>query len=181
MGVGTFESNFLSSITPLGDSTKRISITAIPLGINTSLIGGYLLLSWGVPVFSVYSFVIVAAAYGIYIVQYHLPDPEAAAEAVKRRSEKAQYEIEATHSQYQAQVQVQEVQRQRSQRSLDHLVQSNEQMFVQSEQSREQLLMDVQEGEQIQVLLNGESVDHVGETPMHMAPEECERKHASHS
>lgn len=41
MSIGSFESNILNCLTPLGHSTKRIAITAIPAGINLVLVGGY--------------------------------------------------------------------------------------------------------------------------------------------
>lgn len=44
LGIGTFESNLLSSIAPLGKSTKMIAIIAIPVGITLITIGAFLLM-----------------------------------------------------------------------------------------------------------------------------------------
>jgi hypothetical protein len=39
--IGTFETNFLCCLTPLGPKTKHVSITAIPVGITLVLVGGF--------------------------------------------------------------------------------------------------------------------------------------------
>mmetsp|Transcript_109143 Transcript_109143/g.163235 ORF Transcript_109143/g.163235 Transcript_109143/m.163235 type:complete len:435 (-) Transcript_109143:34-1338(-) len=44
VAIGTFESNILSVVTPLGKDTKLWAIVAIPVGINVVNIGGFLLL-----------------------------------------------------------------------------------------------------------------------------------------
>eukprot|EP01095_Lingulamoeba_sp_RSL-Kostka_P004019 TRINITY_DN1511_c1_g2_i1.p1 TRINITY_DN1511_c1_g2~~TRINITY_DN1511_c1_g2_i1.p1 ORF type:complete len:458 (-),score=96.60 TRINITY_DN1511_c1_g2_i1:139-1512(-) len=46
LAIGSFEANVLSSITPLGKDTKFWAIVAMPCGINTVTIGGFLLLGW---------------------------------------------------------------------------------------------------------------------------------------
>lgn len=44
VAIGTFEPNFLSSITPLGNETKRRAILGIPVGVSSLLIGGFFLM-----------------------------------------------------------------------------------------------------------------------------------------
>jgi len=46
VAIGTFESNVLSMITPLGKDTKLWAIIAIPVGINTVNIGGFIALGY---------------------------------------------------------------------------------------------------------------------------------------
>jgi len=41
VAMGTFEANFLCCLTPLGNATKHIAITAIPLGVTIVLVGGF--------------------------------------------------------------------------------------------------------------------------------------------
>lgn len=43
MGVGTFESNLISSLTPLGHGTKKWALYGIPIGFSTISIGSFLL------------------------------------------------------------------------------------------------------------------------------------------
>jgi len=45
VAIGSFESNILSSITPLGKETKFWAIVAIPVGVNAITIGGFSLLT----------------------------------------------------------------------------------------------------------------------------------------
>ena len=44
MGVGSFESNLVASISPLGPSTKLWAIVGLPLGFNVISVVGYLLM-----------------------------------------------------------------------------------------------------------------------------------------
>jgi len=46
LAIGTFESNVLSIITPLGKDTKLWAIIAIPVGINVVNIGGFVVLGF---------------------------------------------------------------------------------------------------------------------------------------
>jgi len=48
IGIGTFESNILSTIAPLGKSTKLWAIIAIPTGILSITVGGFFMLQLGV-------------------------------------------------------------------------------------------------------------------------------------
>jgi hypothetical protein len=54
LGIGTFESNLLSSIAPLGKATKLVAIIAIPVGITLITIGAFLLLAVGVPAVAIF-------------------------------------------------------------------------------------------------------------------------------
>mmetsp|Transcript_61957 Transcript_61957/g.175982 ORF Transcript_61957/g.175982 Transcript_61957/m.175982 type:complete len:542 (-) Transcript_61957:207-1832(-) len=44
VAVGCFESNFLFCLTPFGHKTKRVAITAIPVGVSLVLVGGFLVM-----------------------------------------------------------------------------------------------------------------------------------------
>jgi len=46
IGIGTFETNLISAITPLGPLTKRWAIIAIPVGIAVVQIGAFILLNF---------------------------------------------------------------------------------------------------------------------------------------
>jgi MFS family permease len=47
LGIGTFESNLLSTIAPLGKRTKLWAIIGIPVGVNIITVGGFILLEVG--------------------------------------------------------------------------------------------------------------------------------------
>ena len=64
MGVGTFESNLLSVITPLGPQTKVWAICGMPVGFNIINIGGFLLLLAGLPLWGIYTMTLCAALCG---------------------------------------------------------------------------------------------------------------------
>ena len=64
MGVGTFESNLLSVITPLGPQTKVWAICGMPVGFNIINIGGFLLLLAGLPLWGIYTMTLCAALGG---------------------------------------------------------------------------------------------------------------------
>ena len=46
LAIGTFESNLLSSITPLGPATKMYAIVGMPAGFATISIGGFAFRTW---------------------------------------------------------------------------------------------------------------------------------------
>lgn len=65
VGIGSFESNLLSAITPLGHQTKVWAIIGFPVGFACVLIGGFMLTAIGVPTQAIYLIVcgaIIAAA-----------------------------------------------------------------------------------------------------------------------
>jgi hypothetical protein len=50
VSIGTFESNFLACITPLGHQTKKWAIFGTPVGFNFISVGGFLLLLGETPI-----------------------------------------------------------------------------------------------------------------------------------
>jgi len=74
MGIGTFESNLLSSITPLGHGTKKWAIIGMPLGFNTIAIFGFVVLELGAPLQSLYAMVCVLVAAGSLIFMTRIPN-----------------------------------------------------------------------------------------------------------
>lgn len=76
IGIGTFESNLLSTITPLGKATKFWAILAIPTGILSITVGGFLLLLAGVDAGFIYLGVLVYIIIGLFVFVwrfYRLP------------------------------------------------------------------------------------------------------------
>eukprot|EP00929_Paragymnodinium_shiwhaense_P034518 TRINITY_DN18765_c0_g1_i1.p1 TRINITY_DN18765_c0_g1~~TRINITY_DN18765_c0_g1_i1.p1 ORF type:complete len:694 (+),score=119.13 TRINITY_DN18765_c0_g1_i1:168-2249(+) len=75
VGVGCFESNFLSTITPLGSATKRCAIAAIPVGVSSLLVLGFFLL--GPPCYVDVRFLYLAVVgwllIGMAIVAFRIP------------------------------------------------------------------------------------------------------------
>jgi len=65
VAVGTFEGNLLCCLTPLGHRTKHITITAIPVGITTVLVGGFLLM--GPPFYFSVTTLYMGVAFGILL------------------------------------------------------------------------------------------------------------------
>jgi len=65
VGIGTFESNLLSTIAPLGKQTKLWAIIGIPVGVNTITVGGFLLLETGLNAGFIFLGVLVFDAVGI--------------------------------------------------------------------------------------------------------------------
>ena len=73
VGIGSFESNLLSAITPLGSKTKVWAIIGLPLGFNVISIGGFLLLSVGVPPVALYLGVATGLAAGMSVFFFRIP------------------------------------------------------------------------------------------------------------
>jgi len=75
VAIGCFESNFLCCLTPLGHATKRIAITAIPVGITLVLVGGFLLMGppLYLPAISVYLAVATLLACGAAVMALRIP------------------------------------------------------------------------------------------------------------
>jgi MFS family permease len=65
LGIGTFESNLLSCISPLGKTTKFWAILGMPIGINLITVGGFLLLEAGVSAGYIYFGVMIFVLVGI--------------------------------------------------------------------------------------------------------------------
>jgi len=78
VAVGTFESNLVSCITPLGHETKKWAIMGMPLGYNGSSIGAFLLFlaapSSALLEEAVFCFVFVANACGAVYFHTQIPD-----------------------------------------------------------------------------------------------------------
>jgi len=69
IGIGTFESNLLSSIAPLGKNTKLWAIIAIPIGIIMITVFGFILLEYGVNVGVIFLCVFVFNIVGLFVYQ----------------------------------------------------------------------------------------------------------------
>jgi len=75
IGIGSFESNFLSCLTAFGSPTKRVAIAAIPVGVNSVLIIGFLCMGppFYVPAIAIYWTVTAAIFGGIIVLVRGLP------------------------------------------------------------------------------------------------------------
>jgi len=73
MGIGIFETTFLSVITPLGRRTKSYAMVAIPTGFAIINFGGMLLTSLGMPVENLYWYVCACLPIGLIIFQVKAP------------------------------------------------------------------------------------------------------------
>jgi len=75
VGMGTFEANYLCCLTPLGPRTKHVAITAVPVGITTVSVGGFV--AMGPPFYisatGIYVAVAVAIFGGISIFTLRIP------------------------------------------------------------------------------------------------------------
>jgi len=73
MSIGTFESNLLSTITPIGKRTKFWAILAIPTGILSVTVGGFALLQAGLHASYIYLFVAVYNLFGalLFILRFY--------------------------------------------------------------------------------------------------------------
>jgi hypothetical protein len=80
VAVGSFESNLLACLTPLGHRTKHIAIMGIPVGITTVLVGAFFILGppFSVPVAFVYVGVAIAVACGMLVMALRIPTEIAA-------------------------------------------------------------------------------------------------------
>lgn len=75
VAIGSFESNFLCCLTPLGHETKHIAILGIPIGITSVLVGGFLAMSrpFNVPATAIYIAVAVAVLCGMLLLSVRIP------------------------------------------------------------------------------------------------------------
>eukprot|EP00929_Paragymnodinium_shiwhaense_P023128 TRINITY_DN1455_c0_g1_i1.p1 TRINITY_DN1455_c0_g1~~TRINITY_DN1455_c0_g1_i1.p1 ORF type:complete len:547 (-),score=117.03 TRINITY_DN1455_c0_g1_i1:316-1848(-) len=75
VAVGTFEGNLLACLTPLGHRTKHVTITAIPVGVTTVLVGGFLIMGppFYVPVTGLYLGVAMAVVLGMVTFVLRIP------------------------------------------------------------------------------------------------------------
>lgn len=73
VSVGTFEANLLATLSPL-PGAKLYAVTAIPVGITLVTVGGFFVLSLGVPVEAIYCCVAFACVLGAGLVRTRIPD-----------------------------------------------------------------------------------------------------------
>jgi len=78
VGIGSFEANLISCITPLGHETKKWAIMGMPLGYNGTTIGAFLLFLAAphsrVLEGIVFGFVGIMNVFGIVYLHYRVPD-----------------------------------------------------------------------------------------------------------
>jgi len=75
ISVGCFESNFLCCLTPFGHKTKRVAITAIPVGVTLGLVGGFLVMGAPIraPATSLYLAVASLVLSGAVVMMLRIP------------------------------------------------------------------------------------------------------------
>eukprot|EP01006_Ploeotia_vitrea_P004865 TRINITY_DN115622_c0_g1_i1.p1 TRINITY_DN115622_c0_g1~~TRINITY_DN115622_c0_g1_i1.p1 ORF type:complete len:455 (+),score=213.68 TRINITY_DN115622_c0_g1_i1:206-1570(+) len=73
VGIGSFESNLLSAITPLGHATKMWAIIGFPLGFAAILVGGFGLTALHVHPMVIYLIVLCALACSTFVFAYTIP------------------------------------------------------------------------------------------------------------
>jgi len=75
VAIGSFESTFLNCLTPLGPRTKHVAIIAIPAGIASVSVGGFLLMAppWNVPAISIYIAVAFVILCGMVVLCIRIP------------------------------------------------------------------------------------------------------------
>jgi len=76
VAIGCFEANFLSCLTPLGNATKHLAITAIPPGITTILVGAFLVMGppLNVPSTAIYIATAIGIFFGMLLLATRIPD-----------------------------------------------------------------------------------------------------------
>jgi hypothetical protein len=78
IGIGTFEANFLNYITTLGQQSKRLAISGIPVGMSSVFVGGFL--AMGSPFYLTPSHIYVSVATAILLamvlMQFGFPTPQ---------------------------------------------------------------------------------------------------------
>lgn len=74
VGIGSFESNLLSAITPLGHETKMWAILGFPIGFACVLVGGFALTAAGTPDVAIYMIVLAMLVCGGLVFQYSIPN-----------------------------------------------------------------------------------------------------------
>lgn len=85
VSIGSFESNVLSAITPLGHDTKVWAIIGFPLGFASILIGGFALTAMGAPTVTVYLIVFAFLIVGMLMFRFWIPHIEIAHNATTVR------------------------------------------------------------------------------------------------
>ena len=75
VGVGTFESNLLNSVTHLGHATKKWAIFGMPLGFNLISVGGFLAMLAGAPLVALYLAVFTSCILSMTIFYFMVPAP----------------------------------------------------------------------------------------------------------
>merc|ERR1719198_2950944 len=73
MGIGIFETTFLSVITPLGRRTKSWAMIGVPTGFAVINFGGMLLTSLGMPVENLYWYVCAWIPIGFLLFKFMAP------------------------------------------------------------------------------------------------------------
>lgn len=80
VGIGTFESNLMSCITPLGHATKSWAVLGLPLGFNIISIGSFLLFAiWPDSIglqAGVYFFIAFMNLVGLFVYVFFIPNVE---------------------------------------------------------------------------------------------------------
>jgi len=75
VAIGCFEPTFLNCLTPLGPRTKHVAIIAIPAGVASVSVGGFLLMAppWNVPAISIYMAVAFIILCGMVVLCIRIP------------------------------------------------------------------------------------------------------------
>ena len=76
VAVGTYESNMLSCVTPLGHTTKTWVILGMPVGFTMISVGGFVLMACGIDLVVLYLMVMAFCVAGIFLMSTHIPDIE---------------------------------------------------------------------------------------------------------
>lgn len=83
VGIGTFESNLMSCLTPLGHTSKSWAVLGIPVGFNMISIGTYIMFAVKPDdvtlQMSVYFFIACANVFGLFFYAFFIPNIEFAA------------------------------------------------------------------------------------------------------
>lgn len=75
VGIGSFESNLLSAITPLGHKTKMWAIFGFPLGFSVVLVGGFILTTKTIGMEAMYMYYIVLGALVCAVLMFFFTIP----------------------------------------------------------------------------------------------------------
>ncbi len=73
MAVGSFESNLISAITPLGKETKVWAISGLPLGFCIISVAGFILMGMGLPPVMLYVMTFILNVVGFVVFQFYVP------------------------------------------------------------------------------------------------------------
>jgi hypothetical protein len=74
LSIGSFESNLLSCITPLGHNTKVWAIIGFPTGFCCISVLGFMLTAVGVPPVAMYLAVMVLVMCGLMVFIFRIPE-----------------------------------------------------------------------------------------------------------